>query len=158
MELEFNNLDTLLNTLGDRLIDIYRKNLAQTDTNASGALGNTINYIVEKDDLTYSVDINIEDYWKYIEEGRRPGKFPSVESIRNWVRIKPVIPRPFNGKLPTENQLVYLIGKKIQDEGTEGKHLMQLSLEELEMNWMQLIDAAIQKDLENQVDIQFKNF
>lgn len=158
MELEFNNLDKLLNTLGDRLIDIYRKNLAQTDTNASGALGNTINYIVEKDDLTYSVDINIEDYWKYIEEGRRPGKFPPVESIRNWVRIKPVIPRPFSGKLPTENQLVYLIGKKIQEEGTEGKHLMQLSLEELEMNWMQLIDAAIQKDLENQVDIQFKNF
>ena len=47
------------------------------------------------------------DYLYYLDQGRKPGKFPPVDVIEQWVATKPVEIDP------------YLVGRKIAREGTE---------------------------------------
>lgn len=155
-DLQFNNLQAVLNQYGEQLISLYRQKLLQTNTDATGTLGNTLNYIVETNEGLFELSLRIQDYWKYVEEGRGPGKYPPINDIKNWIRVKPVTPTIYNGKLPTTDQLAYLIARKIHLQGTRGKHLLQTSLDELSV--FDLLDEAITKDLEIQVNNVFKNF
>lgn len=155
-DLQFNNLQAVLNQYGEQLISLYRQKLLQTNTDATGTLGNTLNYIVETNEGLFELSLRIQDYWKYVEEGRGPGKYPPINDIKNWIRVKPVTPTIYNGKLPTIDQLAYLIARKIHLRGTRGKYLLQASLDELSV--FDLLDEAITKDLEIQVNNVFKNF
>lgn len=46
--------------------------------------------------------------------GRKPGKFPPLEMIRNWIASKGIVPRDIS-----MNSLVYLIARKISRKGTD---------------------------------------
>lgn len=155
-DLKFPNLEEVLRQYGSQLISIYRQKLLQNNADDTGTLGNTLNYIVEDQDGIYEVSLQIQDYWKYLEEGRSPGKFPPISEIKNWVRTKPVLPRPYGGKLPSTDQLAYLVARKIHLQGTQGKRILEESLDELSA--VALLDDAITKDLETQVNNVFKDF
>ena len=52
--------------------------------------------------------------------GRRPGKFPNLLAIEQWIEDKGIVPRPDkNGKSLSTKSLAYLIGRKIKNEGNE---------------------------------------
>lgn len=46
--------------------------------------------------------------------GRKPGKFPPLEMIRNWIASKGIVPQDIS-----MNSLVYLIARKIARKGTD---------------------------------------
>lgn len=99
----------------------YQDNLIRNDRIASGDLLNNIEYEVTRGDFTYTIYVKMKDYWYYVENGRKAGKWPPIDNILNWIRVKPVLPRPnAKGKLPTPQQLAFLIARKIGEEGTEG--------------------------------------
>jgi hypothetical protein len=80
--LDFPNLEAVLKQYGEQLLSIYRQKLLQTGSDDTGTLGNTLNYIVEDQDEVYEVSLQIQDYWKYVEEGRSAGKFPPISDIK----------------------------------------------------------------------------
>ena len=82
-ELKFPNLEALLEKYGDVIISLYRQQLLQSNTDATGALGNDLNYIVETQDGDYELSLDLLDYWKYVEDGRAAGKYPPLNSIRS---------------------------------------------------------------------------
>ncbi len=99
----------------------YQDNLIRNDRIASGDLLNNIEYEITRDDFTYTIYVKMKDYWYFVENGRKAGKWPPIDNILNWIKIKPVLPRPnAEGKLPTPQQLAFLIARKIGEEGTEG--------------------------------------
>lgn len=99
----------------------YQDNLIRNDRIASGDLLNNIEYEVTRGDFTYTIYVKMKDYWYFVENGRKAGKWPPIDNILNWIKIKPVLPRPnAEGKLPTPQQLAFLIARKIGEEGTEG--------------------------------------
>lgn len=151
-----NTLDLILLKCGDELINKYREKLALYNVNSSGLLGNTLTCFVNVEDGVYELNLQLQEYWKYIEEGREPGTFPNIDAIKNWIKIKPVIPNIYNGKLPTLNQLTYLIGRKIEREGIEGKHILKESINENEVigNLNEQLSDLITKD----VELIFKDF
>lgn len=52
--------------------------------------------------------------------GRKPGKFPNLLAIEQWIEAKGIVPRPDqNGKSISTKSLAYLIGRKIAREGNE---------------------------------------
>lgn len=108
----------------DDFMFAYMSNIADTQHSASGNLALTQSKIIKISDKSFEVYLELEDYWKYLEYGRKPGKFPPPDKIKEWIRIKPVIPRPYKGKLPTTNQLAYLIGRKIATKGTPATNLL----------------------------------
>ena len=142
-------INLILEQYGNIVIDNYRRLSYQGDSVASGRLVNSLGSFVVSGEGTYELYLRLEDYWKYVEYGRGPGKFPPLEKIREWIDVKPVIPTVYNGKLPTVDQLAYLIGRKIATEGIQPKNYLQNTLDELDLK---PLEDAITRSLENKFD------
>lgn len=125
-------MEELENILSE-FINKYKESSIEEGKTASKNLINSLNYDISVNNGIYRITINADDYFKYAEEGRSPGKFPPIDKIREWIRVKPVLPRTINGKLPTENQLSYLISRKIALKGTEGSHLFKRTEDEFQL-------------------------
>ena len=142
-------INLILEQYGNIVIDNYRRLSYQGDSVASGRLVNSLGSFVVSGEGTYELYLRLEDYWKYVEYGRGPGKFPPLEKIKEWIDVKPVIPTVYNGKLPTVDQLAYLIGRKIATEGIQPKNYLQNTLDELDLK---PLEDAITRSLENKFD------
>ena len=136
----------VLNRYGQRVIDLYRSNLINSGHNATGKLSSTASFTVEVEDQDISVTIHLEDYYRYIEEGRRPGRFPPVDAILGWIQAKHIMPREINGKLPTEMQLAFLIGRKIAEQGIDGTHDLATAQNTAKSEFEEAIRAALKQD------------
>ena len=135
----------LRNTLQDSYIN--------DDRIATGDLLNSVEYIIEKDDRQIEVSLQLEEWWKYVEEDTKP-HFPPPDAMLNYIKAKPVLPKPDkNGKLPTPNQLAYLIGRKISEVGTTGTHNVRDTVRLMNERYEEKIGQAISEDINNELDV-----
>lgn len=153
--MEFIHTEKVLLEYGERVKASYQENLDSEGVNASGNLRNSVSVIVEKDERSIEVALNLNSYWKWIEGGRpatqNGGDGELRRAILDWIRVKPVMPTPFNGKLPTEPQLAYLISRKIHTLGYEGKGLLKKSMDANEEFLMNL-ELALLEDVEKSLE------
>lgn len=134
------NLDlTGIQTIIDSFVEDYKWNLKGQNSVASGRLVNEAKGSLTYNDKTLTVYVTLPDHWKYVEYGRKAGKFPPIEDIREWIKVKPVLPRA-NGSLPTENQLAYLISRSIARNGIPAKNTLHNTLNDFQLEG-KLIDA-----------------
>lgn len=108
--------------LADGIVERYRKVLADEGINASSTLSNTADVVVELNDDMVVISLQLEEYWKYVEYGRRPGKMPPIDNIKEWIKVKQIIPDARTGKIPSAEQLAFLIARKIGREGMPARH------------------------------------
>jgi hypothetical protein len=148
-----------LNILTDLFANALKDALADNDINASGTLSKSIDGFVEFDGKWLSVGITLEEYYKYVEQGRKRGKFPPINKIREWIRIKPVVPRSNNGKLPTENQLTYLIGRKIAREGTKPQPFLARTIKDFDLldKVLNLVNELIMEQANKEIEQELNN-
>ena len=152
------NLSTVLEEYIIEVRNLYQDKLISEDKIASWDLLNNVNYLIEKDDRQIEVSLRLEDYWKYVEYGRNPGKFPPVDKIKEWIDVKPILPDNRNGKLPTPDQLAFLIGRKISEEGIDATNALQDSVKEVNNRFEKRIEDAITQDVSNMVDVIFSEY
>ena len=127
----------------------YQDNLIRNDRIASGDLLNNIEYEVTRGDFTYTIYVKMKDYWYFVENGRKVGKWPHIDNILNWIKIKPVLPRPnAKGKLPTPQQLAFLIARKIGEEGTEGTQDLRKATDTIWDTFEDRLYEAIDEDVD----------
>ena len=127
----------------------YQDNLIRNDRIASGDLLNNIEYEVTRGDFTYTIYVKMKDYWYYVENGRKAGKRPPIKNILEWIKIKPVLPRPnAEGKLPTPQQLAFLIARKIGEEGTEGTQDLRKATDTIWDTFEDRLYEAIDEDVD----------
>ena len=137
----------LRNTLQDSYIN--------DDRIATGDLLNSVEYIIEKDDRQIEVSLELKEWWKYVEEDTKP-HFPPPDAMLNYIKAKPILPKPDrNGKLPTPNQLAYLIGRKISEVGTTGTHNVRDTVRLINERYEEKIGQAISEDINNELDVIF---
>lgn len=150
------NLTAVLEEYGTAFRNLYQDRLILADKIASGELLNSVNFRLNVEGTIYQVIINFGNayYWKYVEEGIAPaGKYgnpgwKTFPHIKDWITIKPVLPRPNDkGKLPTLNQLSYLITRKIVNEGIKPTPLLAETAAALNMQYKQKIVEAFRKDV-----------
>lgn len=150
----YENVKNVLNKFGKLLVEEYRNKLTEKNVNASKTLFNSVNYVVESNVKTFEVILNLEEHWKYVENGRKSGKFPPISAIEKWIEIKPVLPRPFaNGKLPTTKQLAFLIARKIGLEGIAPKPLLQQSIDDVFALMFEELEEALAKDVQTEFEL-----
>ena len=160
--MEWKNTKLVLDEFGKQFIDAYRSGLDAKNANASRDLYNSLNFEVKIGKQSISLDILLNDYWKYLEYGCKgtetsypdayyPAHFPPTKAIEEGIKIKPVIPEQRNGKLPTQKQLAFLIARSINKKGIEPRFIFRDAVDDI---WEQLKDAlneAIEKDVENNI-------
>lgn len=153
--LSFDNLQIALDSFINDFINTYKSLLISDDKKASGNLISSLKPVtIQFKNNKLDASISLASYWKYVEYGRRPGKFPPINKILNWIKVKPVIPRPMNGlKPPTEPQLAFLIARKIARDGIKAGNQFK---EALDMTWNRHysnISNAITEDLNQAIDL-----
>lgn len=141
----------------NQIADIYRKKMDAADYNKQGDLYN-FKWTTEWKGNLFEVNFDLPLYFPFAENGRRPGKFPPPDVILKWVQFKRIVPRPGrDGKVPSTNQLVYLISRKIATKGTEGKHLFEKTLDDQNLDnlankLVELITAEFEKEIEKYIE------
>lgn len=68
----------------------------------------------------YTLEILANDYLKFVDEGRRPGKQPPLRAIQRWVRIKGINPKA-----------AYPIARKIGEKGIKATNVIENALKEV---------------------------
>ena len=151
--MDFPALRAVLQDLADDIKAGYIDQLTVDDHIASGDLIDTMKVEVRQGDQAFSVVMDVNKYWKYLEEGISPtGKYgnpgwKAYPAIRDWIDIKPVIPRPGpDGIKPTNRQLAYLITRKIVEEGTTPSRNLEKTKDAILPVYMDRIRAAILED------------
>ena len=127
--------------------ELYKRKLTDKGINASYKLLNSVETVVRRNDDEFTVVINLEPYWYYVENGRKAGRFPPIDKILEWIRVKPVIPySDSRGRLPTEEQLAFLIARKIAEQGTEPKNVLAETITELNNYYLPKLQQVLDRD------------
>lgn len=122
---------------------------------ATSDLYNYITPKIEFDEQGFPESFNIimEDYWVFVDEGRKPGKFPPVNAIRNWILDKPINFAPINGRIPTLKQQTYLIGRSIAKKGTAGTDFTSLALDDTLDQSLEMFGDEFAQQIEDFLDL-----
>lgn len=104
----------ILSGFGQQIVDQLKTDIKEKRVtkygavNASGDLANSVRFEVTDRGLK----VFAEDYIYYLEHGRKPGKFPPLDSIKQWIEEKNL-----TFDIPIDS-LAFLIGRKIARKGT----------------------------------------
>ena len=154
MSYKFPRTEALLNSFGNTLISRYREKIKEY---ASGQLYKTINFEITKGSSNYIVTINLEEYWKNISYGRKPGsRMPPVEAIENWIKIRKIIPRPLtlpNKKsiIPTVKQLAFIIARSIAKKGIKARPFMRETIAETMETFKTKLIITLKEDIISEI-------
>lgn len=151
--MDYKNTIRVLNEYLDVFINNYKGKLASQGWQ-SGKLYNSVRKVsVRNSGGDFSLTLSLEDYWKYIENGRRAGsKMPPITAIKNWIERKNIQPKPMtlkNGKtvLPNINSLSFLIARSISKNGIKAKPFFKQSIDETYDLFIEKIKEALVQDL-----------
>ena len=150
--LTFNNLQQVLDDFTKDVAETYRGLLLRDGKNATGELISSIKPMTpELVDGTFQCSLSLAPHWKYVENGRRPGKFPPIDNILEWVKAKPQLTRPnrLDRKELAPKQLAFLVARKIATKGIQPGNQLEEALDIVYARWKDRIDAAITADIED---------
>lgn len=167
----WDNTQAVLEQYAQQLVAQYRENLTQGKRNASSKLADTVKAEVKVEDTVISVELTLQDYWYYVEHGRKAGKMPPISKIEKWIKVKNIplqletYAEQTKNKLkkkkkPTKAQqrhrLAYLIARKIGREGTKGTHDLQSASNDTYDDFKVLLEKAIAADVGDYVTKIFR--
>jgi hypothetical protein len=137
-------LAAVLQEYGVAVRNLYQDRLILHDRIASGELLNSVDNVrVEVEGTTYEVKLDLAKYWRYVEMDTEP-HWPPKGALLEWIHWKISMPRPMkNGKLPTPEQLDYLIRRKIAVFGTKGHPDLTDSVEDMNKAYQARIADAL---------------
>ena len=133
---------TDINYICEQIANIYRNKLPS----ASGKLKD-FTYDTEWDGRYFTLSFNLEDYWRYIEDGTKP-HFPPISAIEKWIQVKRIVPYTYKGKVPSTKQVAYLISRKISKVGTPAHHTLENTVADSTELINQLKEILLNKLLE----------
>ena len=150
--MDLTELQNVLQEYAREATELYKYQISLGRKNASRKLTDNVKSNVIVGDQSFEVTLSLQEYWKYIENGRKPGKFPPVKALLDWISVKPVIPRPdADGNIPSPKQLSFLIGRKIKEEGIEPYPALKTTQDELDQIYHEKLSAALGHDVSNYI-------
>jgi hypothetical protein len=145
-----------LNKLSKQLIDDMINEIVSKNKVASGTLKSSFSPDVSENSLGIK---SSTEYASNIDLGRRPGKFPNINKLQSWIKIKfgngPYGSR--GGKPLKLKDLTYVIGRKIARDGWVGINYSAKALLNAEQMITKELGDAYLFDLEEQLEKQIPN-
>jgi len=98
------------------------------------------------DSFTYNKEQGVVTFFKYgeiVDAGRRPGGFPPIKPIEEWIRA-----RGISGGNKTDKQLAFAIATTIQKRGFRPQPFIQATVADIEQQFAEIFAEAIADDIE----------
>lgn len=148
---QFPNLEQVLNEYASALSD----SLVSKGVSRSSNLAQSTEVSKDVQPLFTVFEVLMNEYWYFIDQGRgktlegsRPGVVKDL--IKEWIRKNNIQAEERNGKKPTQEQLAFLITRKIHREGFPGRDFVSPVYEE----FISKVEEAVAQD----IDLNFNNF
>lgn len=121
---ENNLLGEILQGVAEGIMDALREKLTEKKLVATKNLRSSID-TTDAINIGNGVQVSVvmPDYWKYAEDGRRPGKRPPIAELEEWISAKGIQVRKSSQQstqsvLQARKSLAYAIASKIAKKGT----------------------------------------
>lgn len=145
-------LDKAIEILGEELVLKLREALRNANKNSSGNLIKSVDYKIIKQADNTILQILAADYLEYVDEGRKPGKFPPLKALDKWIVRRGIAPRDKKGKFIPRESVKFLIARSIAKNGIKGIHVVRKTIEEVYSKKQELIAEAVSTDIETMID------
>lgn len=160
----------ILDEYGIKVVSELTDNLEFSRSNASGNLSASIRYRTIILGQLYAFELYMEDYWKYVDQGRRAGKMPPIQSILQWLTNKRLGSYIYGkgrnksaGKksilatnLQAQRSLAYVIARKIGKKGTKGTGFYSSTFKPGHAGDVKALEAALSEVLQRDVKISIQ--
>ena len=117
--------------------------LAENNKYATGNLISSLNFKVIKDIDGAFLKIIAADYFKFVDEGRRPGKRPPIKPIKKWVENKNIKIKNYSSE-----QSAFIIARSIGMNGIKPLKIKNKIISEVLKKKDTLIKSGAIKDIE----------
>lgn len=87
-EIAINSVYEVLHNYGARVVSALTDNLDAQGNSVTGALASSIVFTITDAGEASVFKLNLLDYYTYLDQGRKPGKMPPINAIRNWLSIR----------------------------------------------------------------------
>lgn len=137
-----------------RPYDIQRKNFLAV-TNNTKRLSQSLKYEVLPSEQALSTTFSMEDYGKWVNEGRKPhSRWPPREAIKTWLRQRNIQARTAEGKFGkmSRAQLAFLIQRKIGWFGIKPTWFFTNSYNRAYAKHENLMRDALRKDVQRMLE------
>lgn len=153
--IDYSEVAAVLDDLAKDIERDYKDTLLQdrhyTTLGSEQRLIDSVKTRVDVGEHSYEVVMDLNSYWKYLENGTAP-HWPPREAILNWVQIKPILPTPdANGRIPSEKSLAFLISRAISKHGTKASHGLQRTKDSIIPMYAERLSAALGHDVERYI-------
>lgn len=144
-------MNAVIRTYAGLIATRMAENLREENKIASGNLEESI----EERIRVGGFQILMADYWEYVDEGRKAGKFPPISKIEEWLKYPNVRDRIRfgNDKAFGEKErktLAFLIARKIARKGIKGSKFFTKVIEsDIVDELAEALTVALADDLTN---------
>lgn len=145
-DLQFRNLKNQLDALGREYVAELTQQLISADKVASGNLINSLDYEVLETVNGLVLKIIADDYLKFVDEGRRPGKRPPQKAILKWVEQ-----RGIKIKKQTSSQTAFVIARSIGKKGIKPTNVLKKTQQAIFRNIQALTSRGIELDIQEYI-------
>ena len=124
----------IIQNWGNELIAQMQNRLRSNKTNASSSLSQSVEPNIKSREGGYNLTILMNDYWLYVENGRKAGKMPPIKNIYEWIQNKAPLQAKIAdspNKIAATKSLAYVIARKISKKGTKAKPFISPSLNQV---------------------------
>ncbi len=141
---------------GESVVNEMKTRLINAGKKATGDLIKSLDWDIEIDEDAFLLEFDMLDYGVYVDEGRKPGKFPPINAIMKWVKVKK-IGNFFYGKGSKkkkeldQKQIAFVIARSIAKNGIPPTRFYTLST----TRRVDKFEADFQKALEKDVETYF---
>lgn len=158
--IQWTHTEAILRQYAEEVSEIYKRQLKEHGREASGELIKSVKTeIVLTHNDTIAVDMELAQYWQYVEWDTRPHWAPKG-CLEEWIKVRKLLPMK-NSTLPENKQLEaldFLIRRKIAREGTKGTHDLADTVSLLNKEYEDKIADAVVEDVAEQVDVIIRTF
>lgn len=172
--MEYTNTLKVLNEFAVAAIEAYRQGLTDYDAIASRSLFNHIDVdTVSAENGHMVVSIKLNEYWKFIENGRKAygndykGHIPPIKAIEEWMSWRHIIPSDTQVGVPTYSSLTpelketraattttglaWAIATNIAKKGIDAKPIMKGAINSVFTKFAKDISKAVAMDYNAEV-------
>ena len=124
----------IIQNWGNELIAQMQNRLRSNKTNASSSLSQSVEPNIKSREGGYNLTILMNDYWLYVENGRKAGKMPPIKNIYEWIQNKAPLQAKIAdspNKIAATKSLAYVIARKISKKGTKAQPFISPSLNQV---------------------------
>lgn len=143
-----------IDLLGQQVVQTLKQELQNDNKDVTSKLINSIQYRVNQTADGFELDILSENYLKYVDKGRAPGKMPPSQALIPWVEAKGIRIQTKSGYSKPE-AAAFVVARSIGKKGIKPTNVIDRVKQDILNQKKQDIEASAIKDMNNYINNLF---